>query len=286
MIRTATTKQFRALSEMDAEIRWCLTGTPIQNGLEDLGALIAFLRMPLLEDPATFRDHIINPTKTQRSSGFANLCTLLRSICLRRTRELLGVPEPETEERGLEFCPTEAQNYKNVSQRCKQRIDVAINNNDIDDARNGMLDTLYKLRVLCNIGTFAMVHASNSDQYAFPEDGIGEMMSNSSRKRKRGENKLTLPEAENSDESQKVATKIQALASDVRQHVGSSKSLVFSFWQNTLDVVEVLFRGDQLKFCRLDGSMSLSERRTALNKFKSDPSIVALLITLGTGAEG
>ena len=269
---------------MDAEIRWCLTGTPIQNGLEDLGSLMAFLRLPLLEDFSTFREHIINPTTSQRSSGFANLRTLLRSICLRRTRELLGGPEPETEERGLDFRSTEAQSYKDIGQRCKQRIDLAINDNDIEDARNGMLDALYKLRVLCDIGTFAMTQVSHN--HAIFEDRMGETVSNSRRKRRRKENALILPEAEDSDEDQRIATKIEELASDVRQHVHSAKSLVFSFWQNTLDVVEVLFRKNGFRFCRIDGSMSASERRTSLNKFKTDSSMIALLITLGTGAEG
>jgi SNF2 family DNA or RNA helicase len=46
-IRNCSTKQFQAVHGLTAQHRWCLTGTPIQNSLEDLEALISFLRVPI-----------------------------------------------------------------------------------------------------------------------------------------------------------------------------------------------------------------------------------------------
>ena len=43
-----------AASFATAEVRWCLTGTPIQNKLEDVFAYLAFLRLEPLSDYAWF----------------------------------------------------------------------------------------------------------------------------------------------------------------------------------------------------------------------------------------
>ncbi|XDG08564.1 hypothetical protein ABKA04_008179 [Annulohypoxylon sp. FPYF3050] len=45
MIRRRETTLYQAASQLSAQFRWCLTGTPIQNNLEDVGSLLAFLRV-------------------------------------------------------------------------------------------------------------------------------------------------------------------------------------------------------------------------------------------------
>jgi SNF2 family DNA or RNA helicase len=93
-IRNPLTKQFQAVASLSAQHRWCLTGTPIQNSLEDLGALVSFLKVPILEKPPTFRKFIMNPVSSRSRGRFQNLQKLLQTICIRRTRELLNLPEP------------------------------------------------------------------------------------------------------------------------------------------------------------------------------------------------
>ncbi|KAI1744440.1 SNF2 family N-terminal domain-containing protein [Xylaria scruposa] len=55
----------------------CLTGTPVQNHLEDVGSLLAFLRI------------IITPFEDDFALASKNFASLLDSVCLRRTQELL-----------------------------------------------------------------------------------------------------------------------------------------------------------------------------------------------------
>jgi len=54
MIRRRETDLYQAASQLSARFRWCLTDTPIQNHLEGLGSLLAFLRIDQLENKAVF----------------------------------------------------------------------------------------------------------------------------------------------------------------------------------------------------------------------------------------
>ncbi|KAI0976950.1 SNF2 family N-terminal domain-containing protein [Xylaria arbuscula] len=54
-IRNSTSKQFKATASLDSRSRWCLTGTPIQNKLEDLASLAQFLKL----QPLTSVTHIL-----------------------------------------------------------------------------------------------------------------------------------------------------------------------------------------------------------------------------------
>lgn len=64
-------------------------------------------------------------------------------------------------------------------------------------------------------------------------------------------------------------------------------SIVFSVWKRTLNLVEVLFTENGIKYCRVDGSISTTTRRKKiLLDFQEQDDIRVLLMTLGTGAVG
>ncbi|KAH0562511.1 hypothetical protein GP486_002803 [Trichoglossum hirsutum] len=153
-IESCLTK-FRAIDALSAKYRWCLTGTPIQNRLEDLGALVRFLRIPLLDKSSAFRGHIIHPIECGRPSGFSNLRSLLRCICLRRTKELLELPQPQSFQYLLELSPAEQDEYANIGEAHRQAIDHAVSGHKTPEAYQGVLQALLRLRLLCNHGLLA-----------------------------------------------------------------------------------------------------------------------------------
>ncbi|XXG96437.1 hypothetical protein Hte_002720 [Hypoxylon texense] len=122
-IRNRATKQFQVVVNLAAQYRWCLTGTPIQNSLDDLGALVTFTKVPLLENPATFRRFIATQSNSETRGHIKNLRTLLGSICLRRTKDIVGLSDPIQQTRRLEFTPTEREEYNNLLSRCRTRVD-------------------------------------------------------------------------------------------------------------------------------------------------------------------
>ncbi|KAJ3579073.1 hypothetical protein NPX13_g1492 [Xylaria arbuscula] len=151
-IRNRSTGQFKAIASIPALHRWCLTGTPIQNSLEDLGSLVSFLKVPILDQAPSFRKFITNPINSTSNSRFQNLQTLLRTICLRRTRQLLNLPDPIPEVRELAFTPTEKSEYQDLLRKCKMYIDMAVSNRGKSNVNAAFLRSLLKLRLFCNNG--------------------------------------------------------------------------------------------------------------------------------------
>ncbi|PVH70650.1 hypothetical protein DL98DRAFT_358049, partial [Cadophora sp. DSE1049] len=110
-IRQMKTKLYQSVSKLSAQYRWCLTGTPIQNGLEDLAALVCFVGSPQLNSMVEFRKHILYPMAKETGEGTQNLRILLDSICLRRTNKLLSLPRVVKEDRFVTFSPAERELY-------------------------------------------------------------------------------------------------------------------------------------------------------------------------------
>jgi SWI/SNF-related matrix-associated actin-dependent regulator of chromatin subfamily A3 len=151
-IRNPSTKQYKSVAALKAEYRWCLTGTPIQNSVEDLGALVSFLRVPIVQNPGTFRKFIVNPSTSDSRERFKNLRMLLGSICLRRTRELIKLPDPKVQLRCLDFSESERREYENIERQCRRHIDAAVSGHGRAKVNSAVLQSLLQLRLFCNNG--------------------------------------------------------------------------------------------------------------------------------------
>jgi len=168
VIRNPSTKQFEAIYAVPAYIRWCLTGTPIQNTLEDLGALVRFLRVPGLGDTPMFRKHIIAPTLSKSTNRLGNLRHLLGAVCLRRTRTVLPLLEPAENIVSLEFSRAEAERYKEFGNTCRRAIDTAVSGHNVKKVHQCVLEAILRLRLFCNHG-FTEAMGSEFPQ-GFPSD--------------------------------------------------------------------------------------------------------------------
>ena len=66
-----------------------MTGTPIQNSLDDYGALLSFLAIPPFRDKSRFDFWIAAPVKNGKADSLRRLQDLIRATCLRRTKRML-----------------------------------------------------------------------------------------------------------------------------------------------------------------------------------------------------
>lgn len=88
IIRNRSTAQARACCALEARHRWGLSGTPIQNGLDDLHALFAFLRHEPWCETAWWKRVIAGPNAAGDASAVQSLRDGLRPVLLRHTKAM------------------------------------------------------------------------------------------------------------------------------------------------------------------------------------------------------
>lgn len=129
-IKDPNTVQAKAAFALSASIRWCLTGTPIQNKLDDLYSLIRFIGIEPFDVKANWSHHISKPIKFNNgdpSLGVSRLQTLMKSITLRRTKDqkidgqsILDIPPKFDDTVLLELDPSERRLYDKMHERAKK----------------------------------------------------------------------------------------------------------------------------------------------------------------------
>lgn len=144
------------MTELKARSRWCLTGTPIQNKLEDIGSLFAFIRAHPFHSIAMFRRFVSIPfdeSEERREQATKNLTLLLESLCLRRSREILDLPIPQHRIRTLKFSLEEREQYEQTKKIMNRTLRHKIGES-YSKSKFGMFQIQLQLRILCNHGTY------------------------------------------------------------------------------------------------------------------------------------
>ncbi|EAW14184.1 putative SNF2 family helicase/ATPase [Aspergillus clavatus NRRL 1] len=108
-IREQSAAQTQAIFKLNSERRWSVTGTPIQNRLEDLLSVTKFLGLFPYDDRARFGMHILSRFKTGDATVLASLRVLVDSFTLRRVKDKIDIPPRHDKIITLEFSEKEKQ---------------------------------------------------------------------------------------------------------------------------------------------------------------------------------
>ncbi|EIW64254.1 uncharacterized protein TRAVEDRAFT_33062 [Trametes versicolor FP-101664 SS1] len=156
-IKETNTVGCRASCDLAADRRLCLTGTPVQNKLDDVYALIKFLRLAPFDDKNTWNEYIGTPVKFAQPLGVARLQTIMRCITLRRTKEsraedgkkILALPPRRDELRYLKFDKDEQSIYDRFFTESKAEFHELSSKNEIMKNYVGILQKILRLRQIC-----------------------------------------------------------------------------------------------------------------------------------------
>ncbi|KAJ5723740.1 hypothetical protein N7488_001775 [Penicillium malachiteum] len=343
-IRNSSTRTFKATMKLEAKMRWCLSGTPIQNTLKDIESLAQFLRVPILGIPAMFRRYVAGVS--DQLPNYNNLRLLLESICLRRTIALLPDLGVSIQKYQIIAGESERRQYKIWEMFFRERIKAAVGQRPTQRGSSVILMSILLLRIFCNIGMHSNLaletFLNNSHPYELHSLGLqkedtvcmgchNDLPSSTGNSTADQRNLLQsilclecMPRASalaqlplsqsshsgpdciptnesSSDESvttveelaQKVhqsrdshyPSKLLKVLSDIKEHY-TEKSIVFSFWKGSLDLLGGLLKKEGVTFCRIDGSFHPNRRKEILSGFQHDESQRVLLMTFGTGSTG
>ncbi|KAG7657041.1 P-loop containing nucleoside triphosphate hydrolase [Arabidopsis suecica] len=93
-IKNHRTQVARACCGLRAKRRWCLSGTPIQNTIDDLYSYFRFLKYDPYAVYKSFCHQIKGPISRNSLQGYKKLQAVLRAIMLRRTKGTLLDGQP------------------------------------------------------------------------------------------------------------------------------------------------------------------------------------------------
>lgn len=160
-IKSHKSKIANACFQIKAEIRWCLTGTPIQNGVQDILSICKFLRIEPFDSFEWFNRLILRPVKQQDTVGLDRLRLLLKYFCLRRTKDqkitidkierpIVLLPEKKMFVRKVDFSVDERALYKALFEVAASKIRCFQQANSVQSNYMNILELLLRLRMLCN----------------------------------------------------------------------------------------------------------------------------------------
>ncbi|CDU25206.1 related to RAD54-DNA-dependent ATPase of the Snf2p family [Sporisorium scitamineum] len=266
-----TTQMF---DELSTKRKIILSGTPIQNNLSELYAMIDFVVPGLLVNREAFKvmfeepilrsraKHCSKQTKATGQARLGALMTITKDVILRRTADILSKFLPPEKEMVLFCSPSQEQI------RIYQSI---LGSSDVrsllrGDAGNGLLQ-IGVLRKLCNTPELLLKDTestADSPTKALVGDLTRFFPPNFVRNEARFSGKLIC---------------VMNLLQTVRAQTDDKVVLVSNF-TSTLDIVEAMMRKKRYPYLRLDGKTPQDERMAMVNQFNRqgvDNSFVFLL---------
>ncbi|KAF2434342.1 hypothetical protein EJ08DRAFT_627869 [Tothia fuscella] len=168
-IKNRNAKSTKACYALNSHYRWCLTGTPMQNNLDELQSLICYLKIKPYCEMGPWKEQITQPMKNGRGVlAMRRLQYFLKSCMKRRTKDILkkdGALHPggkvkegetakfrivdrEVETVVAQFDARERKFYDRLSDRAQTRLDEMMGGDKADYI--GALVLLLRLRQACN----------------------------------------------------------------------------------------------------------------------------------------
>jgi SWI/SNF-related matrix-associated actin-dependent regulator of chromatin subfamily A3 len=157
MIKEHTTIQARAACDLSADRRTCLTGTPLQNSLNDIFSLVRFLRLEPFTDRGVWTQYIGGLAKVGDPLGVSRLQLVMRQLALRRTkatktpegRPILNLPPKKEEITYLDLDEREKAFYTAHHVRYKSNFMKLEETDSLLKNYCSILQELLRLRQIC-----------------------------------------------------------------------------------------------------------------------------------------
>merc|ERR1719319_2144599 len=243
---------YKCLLKFESHHRLLLTGTPLQNSLQELWCLLNYISIPDLDAWDVFEESY--GSKKEKELGYLKLYTLLKPYIIRRLKKDVEKSLPGKVERILRVDMTMSQKrvYKNV---------LTKNFTVLKRGKNhvSLLNLMMQLRKTCNHSHLLM----EPDEADIPHDEKERC-----KQLIYGSGKLVL---------------LEKLLDRFREK--GDRVLIFSQMVTMLNIIEEFLELRRFQFQRLDGSVSAEQRKQSIERF-NDPTSKDFCFLLSTKAGG
>ncbi|KAG6475961.1 hypothetical protein ZIOFF_065193 [Zingiber officinale] len=168
-IKNHRTQVARACWGLRAKRRWCLSGTPIQNAVDDLYSYFRFLRYDPFDAYKSFCSKIKNPISRDPSNGYKRLQLVLKTIMLRRTKgtmldgkPIINLPPKTITLMKVDFSEEERTFYTRLEAESREQFKVYANEGTVKQNYVNILLMLLRLRQACDHRILVNGYGSNS----------------------------------------------------------------------------------------------------------------------------
>ncbi|KAK9051732.1 hypothetical protein SSX86_028360 [Deinandra increscens subsp. villosa] len=156
-IKNHRTQVARACWGLKAKRRWCLSGTPIQNAIDDLYSYFRFLRYDPYAVYKSFCETIKSPIQRNPSTGYKKLQAVLKTIMLRRTKAtlldgepIISLPPKTINLKRVDFTPEERDFYCRLETDSRAQFEEYAAAGTVNKNYVNILLLLLRLRQACD----------------------------------------------------------------------------------------------------------------------------------------
>lgn len=247
-IKNPRTKAAVVARDLHADQRIVLTGTPIENHLEELWSICAFAVPGLLGDRSRFARQFRTPIEKRDDVLRRNaLAARIKPFLLRRTKENVAKELPPKTEiiQRIELAGAQRDLYETIRLAMNKRVRDEVARRGLARSRIVVLDALLKLRQVCCDPRL-----------------------------------LHLPAAAGVKESQKLDALLEMLSSLIED---GRRILLFSQFTSMLDLIKPELASRGVAFVEIRGSTR--DRETPVTRFQNR-EVPLFLISLKAGGTG
>ncbi|OCK84832.1 hypothetical protein K432DRAFT_288065 [Lepidopterella palustris CBS 459.81] len=159
-IKNKNTLNAQAACELQATYRFCMTGTPMMNSIDELYSLINFLRIKPYNDQQQFNYNFSRPIKSQsrhhNEAAMRKLQVLLKAILLRRTKSslidgapIITIPPKHIKKQHVVFSDDEESLYRALETKSQITFNRYLKANTVGRNYGNVLVLLLRLRQAC-----------------------------------------------------------------------------------------------------------------------------------------
>lgn len=245
--KNRNSKRFESLTKIKALYRIAMTGTPIENGIQDIYSQMSLVNPGFFGNYRAFNKMYSGTDEEGSEETLGSLQKMIQPFILRRTKKQVALDLPEKTETTLivDMLPAQRKIYDKYRKLYQGEIADNLDGEDSSRSKFMAMEALNKLRQICNSPALLKDQSYKSDSIKL--DHIDEIIS---------------------------------------EVVPGHKVLLFSFFTSMLQLVQERIKEKGVAYAYLDGKMPQNKRQESIERFQSDEECRIFLISLKAGGTG